>query len=141
MSIHTAESVLQKKKNQGEKLWSYILWSAEYQKGRKLSIRDLLELAYLIEEGIQSTLSTGLLLVPIATTDDSKEFEPIINFYHSPELHRKQVSYTTLWLSHQLHTGTVNFIQNEQKLIQSIHHIITPTPKSYWINHTSVTTL
>jgi hypothetical protein len=67
---------------------------------------DLLGLAYLIEEGIQSILFTGVLLTPSTESNNAKEFEPIINFYQSPELCKNQIRFTKESLSHQLHTGT-----------------------------------
>jgi len=50
--LHTMESFLQKKSEQSHRLWSYILWSIVNPSHSKLSLRDLLELAYLLEESV-----------------------------------------------------------------------------------------
>jgi hypothetical protein len=165
---HTTETFLWRKKNQGEKLWSYILWAVEHPKGSRLSISDLLGLAYLIEEGVQSTLFTGELLDLSTASNTTTELEPILNFYQSPELHKNQIKFTKESLSHQLHAGTtlsskvsslssnpfillkpddiMDMSTKDPKASSSVLRpnasiMVTPTPKSYSINDTSVTTL
>jgi ribosomal protein S16 len=133
-----------------------------------LSISDLLGLAYLIEEGIQSTLFTGELLDLSTASNTTTELEPILNFYQSPELHKNQIKFTKESLSHQLHAGTtlsskvsslssnpfillkpddiMDMSTKDPKASSSVLRpnasiMVTPTPKSYSINDTSVTTL
>jgi len=117
--VHTTDAFLRRKSEQGDKLWSYILWSTEHPTRSKLCIRDLFELAYIIKDGIQSTLSSGFLLPPNPSTNEppSQFVHKILSFYNTPELHRKQIKYSKSSLNLQLQAALTN---------PSINHSISP---------------
>jgi hypothetical protein len=98
---YTTVSFLQKKYEQCRVLWDFLLKEASSPGTFKLQVRDMLELAHILEENIHTTLILGILtpsLTPLPT-----ELDQIQQFYHLPEIPNKQIKFSNQSVSHQLH--------------------------------------
>jgi len=141
----------------------------ELSKFLQVHLHELLELAYILEESIQTTLYSGLFPSYHSHITGTAEFEPLISFYKAKEIHRKQVKFSSSSLSKQLHSLALplhNRVDYKNTILQSLfedpckdsnmmpeeqpdHNTNSstglpptiPTQTSYWVNNTSVSTL
>jgi hypothetical protein len=133
-----------------------------------LDLRNLLELAYILEENIQATLESGIIISH--SPPAMEKFESLITFYTTPELNRKQLKYSpyTLWnqlcdiskhttledtntytILHSIFTGTQEKLSEmgdqEENQIPTPQKVtyppVTSAPTNFWVNDTSVSTL
>jgi hypothetical protein len=165
--LQTTDSFLHKKQQQCSILWKFILKEAYTPGTCILKLSDLLELAHVLEESIQTTLSLGILQSENSPT--TEKFAPIVTFYNSPEFNRKQLKYSQFTLSRQLHSSFLNretcgktnkfgalevlfadTPEDPTKMGEENNQILTsstaptstpPSQTNLWVNDTSVSTL
>jgi hypothetical protein len=93
-----------------------------------LDLRNLLDLAYILEENKQTTLESGIIIShsPPAT----EKFESLLTFYTTPELSRKQLKYSSNTLWNQLSDVSKHTTPDETNSYTILKSIFTGTQEN-----------